>query len=370
MTARRALAAVVVVLAVGAGGWWVYARSGNAEPASARPPALPTVPVTRGDLVATLQQPGRLGYSGSYTVVGQRPGTVTAVPRPGQVIRRGQRAYAVDQRPIPLLYGSLPFYRPLSPGAEGADVRQLERNLDALGYQVTVDDRYTGGTARAVRRWQEDLGVPQTGTVAPGDAVVAAGEVRVGTVNLLVGAPAQPGSAVLSGTGTAHSAFVDMPVAALGYAKVGQSVGIQLPSGRTVQGKVVTIGGAAADQQADPNGTARQAGGQPSTCQGGQGAGCPQSVTVEARVTGPAAQLGGVTEGPVSVTFSAQTRRGVLSVPISALTIGPAGAFAVVVVDGDGRRTVPVQTGLFTSGRVEVSGDGIAAGVRVEVPTL
>jgi peptidoglycan hydrolase-like protein with peptidoglycan-binding domain len=370
MMARRVVAAAVVVLAAGAGGWWAYARTGGTEPASAGPRALPTVPVTQGDLVATLQQPGRLGYSGSYTVVGQRPGTVTATPGPGQVIKRGQQVYAVDQRPIPLFYGSLPFYRSLSAGSEGADVRQLERNLDALGYHLTVDDRYTSGTARAVRHWQEDLGVPETGTVAPGDAVVAPGEVRVGSVNLLVGGSAQPGAAVLAGTGTGHSVFVDMPVAALGYARVGQPVSIQLPSNRTVQGKVVSIGAAAADQQADPNGTARQAGGQPSACQGGQGAGCPQSVTVEARVTSPAAQLGGVAEGPVSVTFSAETRRGVLSVPISALTIGPAGDFAVVVADGDGRRTVPVQTGLFTSGRVEISGDGIAAGVRVEVPTL
>jgi peptidoglycan hydrolase-like protein with peptidoglycan-binding domain len=371
MIARRAVVVVVAAAVVGGAGWWVHARASAGAPDAAGRPALPTVAVLRGDLVATLQQPGQLGYAGSYTVVGQRAGTVTAAPRPGHVIKRGQQAYAVDQRPIPLLYGSLPVYRPLVPGAEGADVAQLERNLVALGYDdLTVDDRYTAATARAVRRWQDDLGVPQTGTVAPGDAVVAAAEVRVDTVNLLVGASAQPGAAVLTGTGTGHSAFVELPVAARGYARPGQVVSIQLPDTRTVRGKIVSVGAAAADQPADTGGTAAQSGGQASGCPAGQGSGCPQSVTVEAQVTSPPAELGGLDQGPVSVTFSADTRRGVLSVPIAALTIGPAGDFAVVVVDGTGRRVVPVRTGLFTAGRVEISGDGVAEGARVEVPTL
>lgn len=366
MTRRAALVVAVTVLAGAAAGWWVLARNDPEAPAAA-PRALSTAAVTRGDLVATVQEPGRLGYSGSYTVVGQRQGTVTAVPRPGQVIKRGQQAYAVDQRPVPLFYGSVPFYRALGPGSEGADVRQLEQNLAALGYPVTVDDEYTSGTARAVRRWQEDLGVAGTGTVAPGDAVVAGGEVRVGTVDVLVGAPAEPGAPVLAGTGTGHSAYVDLPVAERGHAEVGRTVRVQLPTGRTVPGKIVSIGAAAADQTPDTGGTAQQARGQTSPCQGGS---CPQSVTVEVRLTASAADLGGVTEGPVSVTFSAQTRRAVLSVPIAALTIVPGGDFGVVVVDAGSRRTVPVQTGLFASGRVEVSGAGIAEGVRVEVPSL
>jgi hypothetical protein len=44
------------VLAVGVGGWWAYARAGDGKPASARPQALPTVPIARGDLVTTLQR--------------------------------------------------------------------------------------------------------------------------------------------------------------------------------------------------------------------------------------------------------------------------------------------------------------------------
>jgi hypothetical protein len=41
----------------------------------------------------------------------------------------------------------------------------------------------------------------------------------------------------------------------------------------------------------------------------------------------------------------------------------------VQVVDGGTSRIVPVQTGLFASGRVEVSGDGLAEGQTVGMPS-
>ena len=43
-----------------------------------------------------------------------------------------------------VLYGTIPMYRDLGPGvANGSDVRQLERNLKALGYDPgTVDDEH------------------------------------------------------------------------------------------------------------------------------------------------------------------------------------------------------------------------------------
>ena len=57
-----------------------------------------------------------------------------------------------------------------------------------------------------------------------------------------------------------------------------------------------------------------------------------------------------------------------LSVPIAALLARPEGGFALEVVAGGMSSVVPVKTGLFAAGRVEVSGDGIAEGMRVGVP--
>ncbi|MBE1485717.1 peptidoglycan hydrolase-like protein with peptidoglycan-binding domain [Plantactinospora soyae] len=366
------LGAVVGVLVVGAAGLGGYSRL-DREPAESRPvaAALPTRPVTRSDLVNSVQVSGRLGFAGAYRLVGQRSGTVTWVPRPGAVVGRGERILGVDLRPIPLLFGSVPFYRPLAPGSEGADVRQLERNLVELDHadpdDLTVDDSYTAATARAVRRWQDALGVDETGRVAAGDALVAPGSVRVGTVDPLIGQPTGPGAPVLTGTGTGHSVQVDLQLSYRALVRVGQLVRVQLPNGRTVDGRVSTLGSTAeVDSGQAPNtGTAAQAGGQPTGC---QGTSCPATAPVEIGIDGPEDRLGGVFEGQVTVTFPAETRRGVLSVPIEALTVGPDGAFAVVVVDPAGRRIVPVRPGMFTAGRVEVSAEGLVEGSRVEVP--
>ncbi len=42
--------------------------------------------------------------------------------------------------------------------------------------------------------------------------------------------------------------------------------------------------------------------------------------------------------------------------------------WSVQVVDGATTRIVPVKTGIFAAGQVEISGKGIAEGVKVGVP--
>lgn len=366
-------AVVVAASAVGGVAWFLILgqERGTDDPPARDARTSPTKTVTRGDLVATFQTNGRLGYSGSHRIVGGRAGTVTWVPRPGQVIERGQPVYALDQRPVPLMFGSVPFYRALEPGSEGADVRQLEENLLALGFttadELRVDDTYTSTTARVLTRWQHASGVDETGSLAAGDAVVAPGALRVGAVEPLVGQRTEPGRAVLAGTGTGHSVRVDVPVEQRSFVREGQTVSILLPGSRTVPGRVEAVGTAA---DPVPSGTGD---GAPSANRAGtsgcQGATCGGQVTVEIAVTASEAELGGLTEGSASVTFAADTRRDVLSVPVEALTASPEGGFLVTVVDASGPRSVPVRTGLFTSGRVEVSGPGIDVGIRVQVPT-
>lgn len=333
----------VVVLLI-AGATVYFSRPKAAAPAEEKP--LPTVPVTRGDLVSSVQQPGQLGYTGTVQLVGARQGTVTAVPAIGQVIGQGASVYAVDQRPIPLFFGTLPFYRTLTTSVSGEDVRQLERNLVDLGYaHLTPDDTFTTSTANAVKHWQHALGVPETGTVEPGDAVVAPGSVRVTAVNDVVGAQARAGSPLATGTSTEHGVHVDLDRRYLALVTVDQRVKVQMFGGKSVDGVVRTVGSSAA---------------QPNNQQ--------QTVPVDIAVTSPEADLGGVFEGPVTVLFPGESRHNVLTVPVEALTVLPGGAYAVVVVDAAGRRPVQVTPGLFTASRVEIT--GVAEGTRVEVPTL
>jgi hypothetical protein len=62
------------------------------------------------------------------------------------------------------------------------------------------------------------------------------------------------------------------------------------------------------------------------------------------------------------------SRTDVLSVPITALLARPEGGFAVERVTGGASALVPVKTGLFAAGRVEISGEGIVEGTEVGVP--
>ncbi|MGH3630395.1 MAG: hypothetical protein ACRDRL_23500, partial [Sciscionella sp.] len=81
-----------------------------------------TKTVTRRSLSAQTTVSGTLGYADSYTVAGRAPGTITALPAVGQVVRQGQVLYRVNNEPVILLYGSTPAYRNLAEGAIASDV--------------------------------------------------------------------------------------------------------------------------------------------------------------------------------------------------------------------------------------------------------
>ncbi|WP_218043241.1 peptidoglycan-binding domain-containing protein, partial [Embleya hyalina] len=117
------------------------------------------------------------------------PGTITWLPGVGDTLVRGDRVYGRDGTKVPLFYGETPFWRALSVGVDkGVDVRELEQNLQALGYGgFTVDERFTEATAAALKKWQKDMGRKQTGRFDPGDAVVLPDSVRVGEVNATLG---------------------------------------------------------------------------------------------------------------------------------------------------------------------------------------
>jgi peptidoglycan hydrolase-like protein with peptidoglycan-binding domain len=359
--------ALVVLAGAGAAAWLHWGRADTSTPTARH--TLPTVAVERGTLTATTSVNGNLGFAGSYQVNGYRGGTVTWTPAVGATISRGEHAYAVDQRPVPLLYGNLPFYRDLRVGATGDDVRELEQNLSALGYTgFTVDTTYTAGTADAVKRWQRDLGVTQTGTLAAGDAVTAPGQIRVTAVSAQVGGRAAAAQAVLTATSTDRVVHVDLDVVKQSYAKTGEQVSVTLPNGRRVSGTISAVGTVARQAADNTGGTT----GHDAQQNGGNGGGSSGAFTigVDVTLTGDLSGLTGLDQAPVTVGLVSDTRRDVLSVPVQALTALADGSYAVKVVDASGRRLVKVEVGLFTSGRVEIRGTGIEAGTKVEVPTL
>jgi peptidoglycan hydrolase-like protein with peptidoglycan-binding domain len=346
-------AAAAAGVAAGGLGWW---RLGGPDAAGAPPSAtnVRTVAVVRTDLVAREQVGGTLGYAGEWRIGPAGPaGVLTAVPALGTIVQRGQSLYEVDGRPVPVLYGERPAWRDLATGVpRGADVRQLEQNLSALGHlRSTVDDRYTAATAAAVRRWQGALGVAQTGRLPLGAVVFVPEPVRVAAVDAPLGARvgAEP---VLRLTSNRRVVTVELPTNRQGNVRVGGPVLVTLPGGSPARATVTDVGRVAVSTPAEPG---RPVG--------------PATITVTATLDRP--DLAGTLDRvPVQVAVTTGERRGVLAVPVTALLAAGADGYEVVVVEGASRLRVGVRPGLHdeSSGLVEVTGSGLAEGLLVEVP--
>jgi peptidoglycan hydrolase-like protein with peptidoglycan-binding domain len=352
VTARLRVAAGVGagVLALGAAAAAGVGGLGHdpAEAGDTPPPA--TAAVTRATLTDYEQVDGVLGYGEAVPLTGHG-GTVTWLAAAGSTVQRGGPLCRIDNRPVTLLYGALPLYRPLAPGVEGPDVRQFEQNLAALGYHdFTVDDAYTARTADAVRAWQEKLGVPETGTVAAGQVHYAGGAVRVAEHKTRVGD--QAGGPLLTIAGTSRQVTIDLAVDDQRLAVKGAAATVTLPDGHTVAGKVAAVGTTATAPAEGSQGTASG----------------PATIPVTVTIVDQRA-LGTLDSAPVDVQLVAGQRKDVLTVPISALVALSEGGYGVQVVDGATTTYVPVELGLFAAGRVEVSGAGLAAGTKVGMPS-
>ncbi len=362
-------AAAVVVLGGAAAGLALAWGSAAKEPAAN--PALPsaTAKVTRTTLVETKKVSGTLGYGDSVPVNAAQTGTLTWIASVGSTVKRGEPLFKLDERPVVALYGSLPLYRTLRAGVEGTDTKQFEENLSKLGYTgFTVDDTYTVATAQAVRGWQADLGLPETGAVEPGQVVVTPGAVRVAEhtarVGDMIGGDTGGGASVLSYTGTTRLVTVELEVADQPLAAKSRKVTVTVPGEGPVKGTIAQVGTVATA----PEQTGNAPGVQASNAPGGSNttaadASIPVTVTIADQK-----KLGPLDGAPVDVDFVSQERKDVLAVPVAALLALPRGGYGVQIVQGGATRIVAVTTGMFAAGRVEISGDGIAEGVTVGVP--
>jgi len=346
---RMVLAGVTVaVVAIGAAAAYGFEVGDDAPvAASTRPPS--TATVTRTALTETEDVSGTLGYGEAKAVGARGGGTLTWLPAEGSIVERGQAVYRVDDAPVMLLYGGLPLYRVLRVGADGKDVEQVERNLADLGYDgFTVDESYTAATADAVREWQSDLGVDATGTVEPGRVVVASGPIRVADAKASAGDPAS--GPVLAYTGTTRVVEIALDVAKQHLVRKGTTATVTLPDETKVTGEVSRVGTVATSAPATGQGQA--------------------TTTVDVVVSIKDQKALGTLDGaPVSVTLLSETRADVLAVPVAALVALAEGGYGVEVIADGGSSYVAVAIGLFADGRVEISGDGIAEGTVVGMPS-
>jgi hypothetical protein len=355
---RIVIPVAAAALAAAAGGaTWAAAggdpRSGDTSTAER---STTTATVERHDLVQHEDLVGTLGYDDATTLYGQGMGTVTALRDPGDVVWRGQALYWLDGRPVTLMFGALPMWRRLDASSSaGKDIRELERNLVALGYdpdrEVDVDDVWESATTAAVRRWQEDKGLPRTGSVEPGQIVFLPGARRIGQLKTTPGATLQPGAEVMETTSTRRVVTVDLDADKQSLVKKGDRVTVELPDGSSVAGRIAVVG-QVAESQTDPQ----------------SGEQSDPTIPIEIRLA-RGSKTGRLDQAPVDVSFQKERAENVLTVPVSALLALAAGGYAVEIVDAGGTtHLVRVEPGMYADGIVEIEGDGVEKGMKVVVP--
>lgn len=347
MRRRFAVGGGVLVVAALAGG--VAVLGGDEDPgapAVARAAVGDTAAVERRDLVDREEVDGTLGYADGGTLAAGAPGTLTALPEPGTVVKRGRSLYDIDGAPAAfLLYGALPAWRDFTPEMEdGDDIRQLERNLRALGHDpdgdVTVDDEWDWATTAAVERFQDEHGLEEDGSLEQGQVVFRSGPTRIGEAKAAVGDPASPGHPLAAVSSTERRVTVDLEATRQRLAREGDRVTVELPTGRTARGRILDVGEVAE---------------QPAGQEEEQG---EATIEVTIALHGRAARGTGLDQAPVDVGFAVQRAEDVLAVPVKALLARQGGGFAVEVVGDDGpHRMVDVEPGLYADDFVEVEGD-------------
>lgn len=273
-------------------------------------------------------------------------GTFTWIAAEGAILGQGDVVYRVDNQPTLLLFGEVPSYRAMALEDVGADIEQLQTALTDLGF--ASDDLAVGefddATLEAVRAWQLSNGAHPDGVVNLGEVVFLPDSLRIGEVVSSTGDTAMNGSPVIMTSASSTFVTVELATTDQSLVEVGDTVEVELPDESVVDATVTSIGTVAQTNQSGENFF-------------------EMVVTVndtEATV--------GLDEAPVDVGIVSDSAAGVYAVPVTALLALAEGGYAIEVVDDGNSTLIGVETGLFADGLVEVSGNGLSAGLLVVVP--
>jgi peptidoglycan hydrolase-like protein with peptidoglycan-binding domain len=347
---RRVLLGLLLAgLLAGGVAAYVWPRDSDAkDPDSDEPSG--TATAARRDLVDVERVSGTLEYADTFSVVPSGEGVLTELPDEGSVLRRGDVAYRVDDQPVVLLQGALPLWRSLSEGMEGRDVRELERNLDALGYDPgTVDDYFSGYTEAALLDLQDDIGQDETGVADPADFVVTAGPVRVGAHTASVGDQLVLGvdAELYTASGLEQVVTVDLDPDDESLARIGARATVTLPDGKEIGARIASVG-EVEETEGDDGSTVST---------------IPVTLTVR-----DAEAVKGMNAATVGVDLTREAEKHALAVPVTALVALAEGGYGVQRLDASGTpELVAVEPGLYADGYVAIV-DGLSEGDEVVVP--
>lgn len=333
------------------------AQSGPPEPAPILVPVeeqvLATKIVTRGT--------GRYGsprhLSVTPSALKSSAGVVTSAAKVGSTVDEGDVLLTISGRPVFLLQGSQPSFRDLGPGMSGADVRQLEQALQRVGLDPgPVDGRYDLGTEGAIATLYGRHGFQpvvateaQLAAARPREADLVQGwragsgvQLPADEVVFLPDAPVRITELLAKAGSRAEGPLVtvtDSDVVIEGVIPIEQADLVEEGADVVFDEAALGIeGSATVSHIADGPGT--------------EGADAFH-VAFQVAVKDPPPGLVGAS---VRLTVPIEsTKKAKLTVPLSAVSLGPDGASRVQLSIGEGFEFVPVQTGLSADGYVIVT---------------
>jgi hypothetical protein len=346
-------AAVTTVAAEG-----VFKGSGSRGPGAAGTAyRTSTATVKRETLTSQSSLSGTLADSGAYTIVNQATGTITTMPEVGKTVRQGGVLYQVSGNPVVLLYGNVPDYRDMSAGLTGADVREFNKALIALGYTTRADvlaaglgmGYFSAATTTAWEDYQTALGVTvPSATVTLGQVVFLPTAAKIGTweTGITPGTSAAPGTALMTATSPVPQVTINLDPSLQTEIKAGDKVEIDLPEGGVTTGVVTQVSRVASTNDSGVT-----------------------TVPVYVSLDHPKAAKD-LSSAPVTVKVTTGSVANALVVPVAALMARP-GGYAVEVTGPGGHHLVKVEVGLFddADGMVQVTGN-LTPGQHVVVPAL
>ena len=271
----------------------------------------------------------------------------------GETSHAGDRLYEMGDDSAYVMRGCIAAWRTFEPDmSKGSDVQQLQSALQAMGYfSLEPDGTFGWWTTKAIKAWQKDVGLEQNGTLPLGRIVFATDDLRVGSIKSRVGDRAASDGELYDVTSTAQVVEVNIKLADQQLGVVGNKVTLHLPGAVDTTGTITSVG-----TPTEKSGS-------------GENKDSKERVIPVTVVPDDAAVTSDFQEVSITVGLPSEKRENVLSGPVAALIALSPEQFGIEVVqDDDTTKRVPVTTGLFAAGRVEVSGDDLAEGQHVVVP--
>jgi hypothetical protein len=220
---RTRVWAVLAVAGAAAAGVAVY---GSQRSSAGTRPLIVTASVTRRTLQDKVTLTGTLSRLAQRTVTAGDAAQISDVSvKDGGTVRVGQSIIGINGRETVAEPGTFPFFRPLTVGDNGQDVRQLDQILATDGFDPgPISTLFTNRTQLALARWQAAHDYPGVAPDKPESLAVSL----------------QPSTAYKVGPQSTAGVLIGPPSGAVGQvAKVSPTGGSERPSGSPVADAVL-----------------------------------------------------------------------------------------------------------------------------------